>query len=142
MLQGSESIGWKMHATNEGADFWRFESIRWNGPKEPNALAFTKIGSIMEGLEVEHIIEYLKDIPMTVPEGRKGLDLQFSSRVWFGEAIRLLNDSQMFVHCPDVEALVREVTIQGATAQNQSIGPPRPIIAVSKVARAWPDDGY
>ncbi|KAF9043049.1 hypothetical protein BJ165DRAFT_1405448 [Panaeolus papilionaceus] len=142
--EDSESVGWKIHASQGEIDIWRFESMRWNGPKEHNALAFVKIGSIMEGLDVNHLVEYVKDIPMAVPEERKAFDSQFSSRVWFREAIRIFNDSQMFVYCSELqlEDLIREVMIQGALAENQTRGPQRPMITVSMVARPWPDDAY
>ena len=52
---------------------------------------------------------YLKDIPMAIPLRDIPREPNFTCRVWFREAIRQLNWSQMFVHCNDVDALEKEV---------------------------------
>ncbi|PBK82249.1 hypothetical protein ARMGADRAFT_947043, partial [Armillaria gallica] len=108
--------GWKMHATNDGdARTWRYERKTWDGPDSFLAVTFTKIGHVDNNFDVEMLEEYVKDIPMSLPEVDIGKEPRFTCRVWFKEAIRHLNLTELFVNCPDVDALEREL-IQRASA--------------------------
>ena len=102
-----------MHATNTGVDGgqtdWRFECVPWEGTRDPTAVAFLKIGDIDPDFDWTLIVEYVKDIPMDIPSSQRAREPKFTCRVWFKEAIRMLNESGMFVKCPDVDALEEEL---------------------------------
>ena len=56
---------------------------------------------------VDYIDHVLRTIPMQTPEVDLGKESQFSSRVWWREAVRTLHRNGI-IHCPDVDALERE----------------------------------
>lgn len=118
----SATDGWKMHATNMPSGLaWRFERVHWCGAStDPSAVLFMKIGAIPPGLDAETLELYLceSNIPMdVVPPAQRGAEPRFTCRVWFHEAVRVLDDAQMFVRCADVEALMRELVGKGCAMQ-------------------------
>lgn len=56
--------------------------------------------------------EYLSPIPMKIPEDDERQERAFNDRVWFREAIRVMHREQLFVDCPDVDDLERELSSQ------------------------------
>ncbi|KAF9048419.1 hypothetical protein BJ165DRAFT_1015679 [Panaeolus papilionaceus] len=137
VAQDPAFAGWRVHATNHETDDWHFESVSWSGPHAPDSLVFVKIGEILDGLDVRHLVEYVKDIPMAVPPDRQPFEPEFNSRVWFREAIRTLHEAQMFVCCFDVEKLIEELAMKGTVAQYRGPGLHRPTFFVARHAKPW-----
>ncbi|EAU86218.1 hypothetical protein CC1G_03429 [Coprinopsis cinerea okayama7 len=134
VVEADGKPGWQVHATNKDTDVWRFAQDSWDGPSSEGAIAFLKIGEIMEGLDVSCLLEYVQNIPMAVPPSQEDKEPAFTCRVWFKEAVRILNDSGLFVECMDVDALEYELAQRAIVAQYSR---QLPVIAVAKNARAW-----
>ncbi|KAF8918822.1 hypothetical protein CPB85DRAFT_1278859, partial [Mucidula mucida] len=100
-----EEKGYKFHAAGSDDNPWHYECVEWRGPEDLLSVTFTKIGDLMEGLDYQILDEYLKPIPMEVPNRDRANERSFTCRVWFKEAVRRLNDSGLFVQCEDVDAL-------------------------------------
>ncbi|KAJ3568461.1 hypothetical protein NP233_g5695 [Leucocoprinus birnbaumii] len=98
-----------------GGNGMEFKCEAWEGPNSPEALLFGKIGEIDEGLDFRNLLEYAKEVPMCIPAEKEHIYSRFTCRVWFKEAIEMLNKSQMFVACPNVDLLEEEL-IQRAHA--------------------------
>ena len=125
-----------MHATTKANTIpWKFEVAEWNGLASVLAVAFVKIGHILDDLDHTALLLYIKDIPMSIPDNQQPKEFKFTCRVWFKEAIRQLNRAGVFVKCDDVEALEKELS-QKATAA-EYMGLQRPFIASSKNAGRW-----
>lgn len=97
-------------------------------------MAFIKIGHI--DLDFDHtlLVDYVKDIPMAVPPSQRSKEPKFTCRVWFKEAIRVLNDSGVFVKCPDVDALEDELTRKALAGAYNGQGI---LIGSASGANAW-----
>jgi hypothetical protein len=136
-LQGVNS-GWKVHAGTKGSTTFHYSKDEWRHVNDDTSVVtFVKIGKIDEGKNVDHLVEYVKDIPMDiVPESQKDSESKFSCRVFVKEAIRLLDKARVFVQCPDFNALAEEIKEQATAAESQD-PKDQPLITTSKVARAW-----
>ncbi|KAJ3997597.1 hypothetical protein F5050DRAFT_1711170 [Lentinula boryana] len=110
--------GYKIHATTHGGRTpWEYECVEWNGPDSVLAVVFTLIGHLDDDFNVDHLQLYVKDIPMNIiPRNQQG-EPEFTCRVWFKEAIRQLHASGMFVKCPDVDALERELVAKASAME-------------------------
>jgi hypothetical protein len=110
--------GRKIHATKDCENSaWRFECVPWNGPDDVLAVTFTKIGDLGEGLDYLSLVEYVKDIPMTVPPVDYLREPRFNCRVWFREALRRLHKSELFVRCYNVDSLEHALTTRATAAE-------------------------
>ncbi|KAK0467713.1 uncharacterized protein EV420DRAFT_1634975 [Desarmillaria tabescens] len=128
----------KMHATNQGnTSPWKYERVEWNGPDSTLAVTFTKIGHVDDDLTVEAFEQYIIDISMSIPDVDRGKESRFTCRVWFKEAIRRLNDAQLFVNCPDVDALEKELNRKATALQYAQLDITLPKLLVAKKAAPW-----
>ncbi len=101
-------------------------------------MTFTKIGHVDNDFDVEMLEEYVKDIPMSLPEVDVGKEPRFTCRVWFKEAIRRLNRAELFVNCPDVDALERELVQRASALELGQLGNMMlPYFYTTKLAQAW-----
>ncbi|KAG7441112.1 uncharacterized protein BT62DRAFT_909075 [Guyanagaster necrorhizus] len=132
--------GWKMHTTNDRGDVrtWRYERQMWAGPNSVMAVTFTKIGHVDDDFTVEMLEEYVRGIPMSIPEVDIGKERRFTCRVRFKEAIRRLNSAQLFVNCPDVDALERELTQRASALELGQFGNMMlPYYYITRLAQPW-----
>ncbi|KAJ3966567.1 hypothetical protein EV361DRAFT_808810, partial [Lentinula raphanica] len=117
-LWQDQENGYKIHATTHGGTTpWEYECIRWKAPKSALAVTFTLIGHLHEDLDVDCLEVYVKDIPMNIIPRDQQKEPHFTCRVWFKEAIRQIHASGMFVNCPDVDALERELVAKASAAE-------------------------
>ncbi|TFK21167.1 hypothetical protein FA15DRAFT_645940 [Coprinopsis marcescibilis] len=131
------SGGWVLHAIDQPVvGVFHFVKERWTDLNRRGVMAYVKIGQIMDGLDVDSVCEYVKDIQCSVvPPGQRDRgERAFSCRVWFKEAIRILNEAEMFVQCADVNALEGEIITFAVKAQYGG----RIEYAVASNARSWP----
>ncbi|KAF9460183.1 hypothetical protein BDZ94DRAFT_1324255 [Collybia nuda] len=126
---------YKFHVTTEGASpEWHYECAQWDEEDLPQAVSFTKIGEIPDGLDHRHLDEYLRGIPMTVSKVDGNREHLFTCRVWFREAVRQLHDSGIFVECHDIDSLENELTNRATAAEYLGR---LPQIYETKLARPW-----
>ncbi|KAF5363329.1 hypothetical protein D9756_000077 [Leucocoprinus leucothites] len=134
--------GWKIHASSKGSDTFYFSKEEWHCVDDDTAVAFIKVGQIDEGLNIDHLAEYVKDIPMTVvPESQVNDETRFSCRVFVKEAIRLLNKAGAFVQCPDFKALANEVEERAIVVAKDQDPKNLPLFLTSEVASPLPVSG-
>lgn len=113
----------------------------WSGLRSTSALVFAKIGHIEDGLDIYSVLEYVKNIPMEVPESQKNREPKCDCRVWFKEAVERLDKAGFFVQCSNVDGLEIELN-QRATAASylkERSSDFRPVVYKSNFAWAWPD---
>ena len=144
--KGRPVPGYKLHATNRFGP-WQFECADQDLLTSSTLITVARIGSVADSTwGVEFLLEYLRNIPMRVPAADQEHEREFSCRLWFREAIRILNYAQVFVRCPDVNKLERELSSQtrlaeAAAMRDQSIAfeTASPVF-ISKNAGAWSSD--
>ncbi|THH28866.1 hypothetical protein EUX98_g5328 [Antrodiella citrinella] len=117
---GKVSPGYKLHATDKyGA--WRYECASQDLLASATLVIVGKIGAVVDNTwGVEFLDEYLKNIRMEVPQVDRGSEPRFTCRVWFREAIRTFNAAQLFVRCPDVDALELELSNRARLVEYRS----------------------
>ncbi|KAJ3737266.1 hypothetical protein DFJ43DRAFT_250669 [Lentinula guzmanii] len=132
-----QKTGYRLHATTHGGRTpWEYECVLWDGPEFVLAVTFTLIGQLHEDLDVECLEAYVKDIPMNIIPRDQQREPKFTCRVWFKEAIRQIHASGMFVNCPDVDALERELLTK--TTAMEYLGDERlPVQGTSACAKPW-----
>lgn len=99
----------KLHAKSVGNDHWFFESDTL--PQEdlessPIIAVAVRLGQLLPE-DLENVVQLLKAIPMVIPEVDQAVEGRFTCRVWFKEAVRVLNQAG-YVRCDDVGALEKE----------------------------------
>ena len=139
LLRKTPEDGYKFHATTKADSLpWHYEVASWNGPASELAITFTKIGQLADGLNYQTLDLYLRNIPMTVPYSdiRVNRERTFSCRVWFREAIRCLDNSNMFVKCSQtsLELLETELVTRACAAE---YGGNLPKVFKTELAGAW-----
>lgn len=87
-----------------------YQRVQWSRKHCPEAVLFSKIGKLPKGRDYGVLDQYLKPIPIAIPEADRGRELTFNCRVWFREAIRTLHNAREFLVCEDVDALEEELT--------------------------------
>ncbi|KAF7298321.1 hypothetical protein MKEN_01356600 [Mycena kentingensis (nom. inval.)] len=115
----------KYHAKQSGDNWWFDYSDTAGVPlhsllTSQTISASIKIGTIAPGkVHKEVLTEYLKPIPMAVPAIDVQREAKFTCRVWFREAIRVLNKKGL-IQCSDVDSLEEEVKGYGLANQASS----------------------
>ncbi|KAJ3568462.1 hypothetical protein NP233_g5697 [Leucocoprinus birnbaumii] len=109
VTNGHAETGYVLHVTDVGGKGLEFRCEYWDCPNSKSTLLFAKIGRIAEGLDYRNLLEYVRHVPMRIPAGKEHIYSRFTCRVWFKEAIEMLNRSQVFVACPDVDLLEKEL---------------------------------
>ncbi|KAJ3555564.1 hypothetical protein NP233_g12178 [Leucocoprinus birnbaumii] len=129
--------GWKVHASSKDSDVFYCAKEEWRYVDDDIAVAFIKVGQIDEGLNVDHLVDYVKGVQMNVvPESQLDDETKFSCRVFVKEAIRILNEAGVFVKCPDFKALAREVNERAIDVVEHQ-NPQLPLLLNSKTASSW-----
>ena len=130
--------GYKMHATNRSGT-WKYECISLDILATFTLTVIAKIGAIHNPeWGVEFLDEYLRAIPMSVPDGDR--DPTFSCLTWFRQAIRVLHNEQFCVKCSDVDALERELSSRARIVDAQfTPGPMSPFFEAKNARPLTPD---
>lgn len=114
---GTLISGYKMHVSNEhGA--WQYACLSDSVPASFALTIMAKIGAIHPDWDVQFLDEYLKVIPMSVPDIDRHVESTFTSKVWFRQAVRVLHNEQFSVKCEDVDALERELASSARIADS------------------------
>lgn len=97
-----------------------YQHKSWNALTSDSCIILHPIGRIAEfdpkdkDAYIQNLDDYLRPIPLKVPEVDRGLFSHFTCRVWFRAAIRELHRAGVYVYCPDVNPL-EEKLLEAAT---------------------------